>query len=262
MHSHFFHSSLSYYGLQWTCHHLPNDPDSKSAKLSNQKNENLYLYILHRRVLHELPHAARVREQHVADPGRVQVPQPHVVARRLDDHVVEPEPHHGALPGRRLPLPRLLRRRRLGVAPQRRVQVLDDADPPGRRVGRRRHAEDLRRALRLAALAEGAGRLGGAGGGAGAGARVGGGVRLEVGGAPRARRREDDPATEHGVAARLRCSRSFRRHRWARCGGGAFVSSSPLFETVGLPQKRTPVTDMWGPLVIGSPWTAPRCFTG
>jgi hypothetical protein len=174
-------------------------------------------------VLPELPHARRVGEQHVADPLGAQVPEPHVVARRLDDHVMEPEPAHGELPGLllrlRLPVNHLRLGRRLDVAPQRGVEVLDDADPPRQRVVGR-HAEDLGRALGLAAGAEGAGRLGGAG--AGAGARVAGGVvGLEVGGPARARRREDDPPPEHGVPARLRGSRSFRHRLLEASGGGA-----------------------------------------
>lgn len=201
---------------------------------NTERTPRLYLNILHRGVLLELPHALRVGEQHVADPLGVQVPEPHVVARRLDDHVVEPEPAHGELPGLLLPAVGPLRRgRRLDVAPQRGVEVLDDADPPRQRaVGR--HAEDLGSALGLAAGAEGAGRLGrlGAGAGAGGGARVGRVVGLEVGGAARARRREDDPPPEHGVPARLRDPRSFR-HRLPEASGRWPVESarrSPLPE--------------------------------
>lgn len=176
------------------------------ARHDKQELKRLYLNILHRGVLGELPHARGVGEQHVADPLGGQVPEPHIMARGLDDHVVEPEPGHGALPGLLLLL--RVRRgggRRLEVAPQGRVEVLDDADPPRERaVGR--DAEDLGRALGLAAGAEGARRPGFPGGGA----RVGGVVGLEVGGAPRARRREDDPPPEHGIPARLRGPRSFR----------------------------------------------------
>lgn len=186
----------------------------------------LYLNILHHGVFPELPHALRVGEQDVADALGVQVPEAHVVARRLDDHVVEAEPGDGALPGLvrgSLPL-RQHRRRRLHVTTQRGVEVLDDADPP-RRGAVGRHAEDLGRALGLAAGAEGAGRLGRlrrVGPRRAGGARVGGAVGLKVGGAARARRREDDPPPEHGVPAGLRGPGSFRRRHpeASREGGG------------------------------------------
>lgn len=195
----------------------------------------LYLNILHRGVVPELPHALRVGEEHVTDPLGVQVPEAHVVARRLDDHVVEAEPADGPLPGLvpapvRGTLPLRHGRRRLHVAAQRRVEVLDDADPP--RLGAvGRHAEDLGRALGLAAGAEGAGRLGRIG--PRAGARVGGAVGLEVGGAARARRREDDPPPEHGVTAGLRGSRGSRRRHLeclTRREGGEHCGFVGLFE--------------------------------
>jgi hypothetical protein len=49
-------------------------------------------------VLPELPHTLRVGELHVADPLSVQVLEAHIVAWRLDDHVVEAEAANGALP--------------------------------------------------------------------------------------------------------------------------------------------------------------------
>ena len=45
-----------------------------------------------------MPHTLRVAELHVADPLSVQVLEAHIVAWRLDDHVVEAEAANGALP--------------------------------------------------------------------------------------------------------------------------------------------------------------------
>lgn len=91
----------------------------RKAELKKKK----YLNILHRWVLSQLLHPTRVRKQDVADPLRVQIPEPHFMVRRLDDHVMEPEPPHGAFP--RADGLLVLRYGRRRLAPQRWEKVLD-----------------------------------------------------------------------------------------------------------------------------------------